>query len=239
MRAAIAALKPVRDLRPQALPIRALAMSGTAIAAGLPCGMWREHTKKFSPQWFLAVHAAIPFVAMLRKAVLMPKWAILLTLIGSSESPWLAAVAVAAACWKGASWLGGSSAGWVEIDAPAMCRVIGRYALHGCHAAIPPFSSLPPMPPLTHHAPSPAPPSAVAGQSVGARMERQRMQQLAARRQPALTASPAASKGSSRVAAGAAPRNDCVMPGLEAGCRQCLKAAESAISWTLAPVVVQ
>lgn len=120
MRAAIAALKPVRDLRPQALPIRcealgvgmcgwwlrqcrcrgatanvrapqsswaaaicsrqhsqrpcaerwpgaplliarpacpcccpscrALAMSGTAIAAGLPCGMWREHTKKFSPQ---------------------------------------------------------------------------------------------------------------------------------------------------------------------------------------------
>lgn len=36
-------------------------------------------------QWFLAVHAAIPFVAMLRKAVLMPKWAILLTLIGSSE----------------------------------------------------------------------------------------------------------------------------------------------------------
>jgi hypothetical protein len=162
MRAAIAALKPVRDLRPQALPIRALAMSGTAIAAGLPCGMWREHTKKFSPQWFLAVHAAIPFVAMLRKAVLMPKWAILLTLIGS-----------------------------------------------------------------------------IAGQSVGARMERQRMQQLAARRQPALTASPAASKGSSRVAAGAAPRNDCVMPGLEAGCRQCLKAAESAISWTLAPVVVQ
>lgn len=40
---------------------------------------------QFTRQWFLAVHAAIPFVAMLRKAVLMPKWAILLTLIGSSE----------------------------------------------------------------------------------------------------------------------------------------------------------
>lgn len=86
MRAAVAALKPVRDLRPQALPIRALAMSGTAIAAGLPSGAWREHTRKFSPQWFLAVHAAVPFVAMLRKAVLMPRWAILLTLLGSSES---------------------------------------------------------------------------------------------------------------------------------------------------------
>ena len=43
---------------------------------------------QFAPQWFLAVHAAIPFVAMLRKAVLMPKWAILLTLIGSSEWRW-------------------------------------------------------------------------------------------------------------------------------------------------------
>jgi hypothetical protein len=61
-------------------------MGGTAIAANLPCGAWREHTRKFSPQWFLAVHATIPFVAMLRKAVLMPKWAILLTVAGASES---------------------------------------------------------------------------------------------------------------------------------------------------------
>jgi hypothetical protein len=45
--------------------------------------MWREHTKKFSPQWFLAVHATIPFIAMLRKAVVMPKYAIAFT-IGSA-----------------------------------------------------------------------------------------------------------------------------------------------------------
>jgi hypothetical protein len=96
MRAAVAALRPVRELRPQALPIRALAMGGTAIAANLPCGAWREHTRKFSPEWFLAVHATIPFVAMLRKAVLMPKWAILLTVAGASESP--PCVAASAAC---------------------------------------------------------------------------------------------------------------------------------------------
>lgn len=83
MRAAVAGLKPVRQLRPQALPIRSLAMAGTAIAANVPCGVWREHTQKFSPEWFLAVHATIPFVAMLRKAVLMPKWAILLTIAGA------------------------------------------------------------------------------------------------------------------------------------------------------------
>jgi hypothetical protein len=45
--------------------------------------MWREHTKKFSPEWFVAVHATIPFVAMLRKAVLMPRWAIFLTIAGA------------------------------------------------------------------------------------------------------------------------------------------------------------
>jgi hypothetical protein len=80
---AIAGLKPVRHLRPQTLPIRSLAMAGTAIMANVPCGMWREHTKKFGPEWFIAVHATIPFVAMLRKAVLMPKWAILLTIAGA------------------------------------------------------------------------------------------------------------------------------------------------------------
>lgn len=83
MRTAISGLKPVRLLRPKGLPIRSLAMAGTAIFSNVPCGMWREHTEKFSPQWFVAVHATIPFVAMLRKAVLMPQWAILLTIAGA------------------------------------------------------------------------------------------------------------------------------------------------------------
>lgn len=64
--------------------------------------------------------------------------------------------------------------------------------------------------------------------------------QLSTQRPPASAASrltgPAANNSS---AVAAPPRNDCVMPGLEAGCRQCLKAAHSAISWTLAPVVAQ
>ena len=77
-------------------------MGGTAIAANLPCGAWREHCKTFSPQWFLAVHATIPFVAMLRKAVLMPKWAILLTVAGASEWPrwWWHVGVAAAACGR-------------------------------------------------------------------------------------------------------------------------------------------
>ena len=83
MRAAIAKLQVVRDLRPKGMHTKSLAMVGTAVVANIPCGMWRKNTKKFSPAWFLAVHATIPFVAMLRKAVLMPPWAILLTVGGA------------------------------------------------------------------------------------------------------------------------------------------------------------
>eukprot|EP00197_Chlamydomonas_leiostraca_P011322 CAMPEP_0202866116 /NCGR_PEP_ID=MMETSP1391-20130828/7207_1 /ASSEMBLY_ACC=CAM_ASM_000867 /TAXON_ID=1034604 /ORGANISM="Chlamydomonas leiostraca, Strain SAG 11-49" /LENGTH=381 /DNA_ID=CAMNT_0049546037 /DNA_START=20 /DNA_END=1165 /DNA_ORIENTATION=+ len=79
-RAALAATKPVKELRPQALPIKLLAVGATTAAVNLPCGMWREHTEKFSAQWILAVHASIPFIAMLRKAVIMPKYAILFTI---------------------------------------------------------------------------------------------------------------------------------------------------------------
>ena len=50
----------------QALPVRAVAMGATAVLANVPCGMWREHTRKFSPEWFVAVHATIPFVAVRR-----------------------------------------------------------------------------------------------------------------------------------------------------------------------------
>jgi acetaldehyde dehydrogenase (acetylating) len=83
MRAAVAGLKPVRSLRPRGMPVRSLALAATAAGANLPCGAWREHTDKFSLQWVLAVHATVPFVAMLRKAVLMPQWAILLTIAAS------------------------------------------------------------------------------------------------------------------------------------------------------------
>ena len=46
----------------------------------VPFGGMREHVDKFSPEWFLAVHATIPFVAALRKAVMMPRWAVVLTI---------------------------------------------------------------------------------------------------------------------------------------------------------------
>jgi hypothetical protein len=59
----------------------AIALLG--MAANVPLGVWREHTKKFSPQWFAAVHAAVPFIAMLRKSVNMPRTAMVFTIAAS------------------------------------------------------------------------------------------------------------------------------------------------------------
>lgn len=82
-RAALARTAFVKSLRPQPLPEKMLAIAMLGMAANVPLGVWREHTKKFSPQWFAAVHAAVPFIAMLRKSVLMPKAAMAITIAAS------------------------------------------------------------------------------------------------------------------------------------------------------------
>ncbi|KAG0502982.1 hypothetical protein HPP92_003054 [Vanilla planifolia] len=83
VRAALARTALVKNLRPQPLPAKMLAIALLGMAANVPLGIWREHTKKFSPQWFVAVHSAVPFVAMLRKSVLMPKTAMAFTIAAS------------------------------------------------------------------------------------------------------------------------------------------------------------
>ncbi|KAE8693180.1 hypothetical protein F3Y22_tig00110816pilonHSYRG00048 [Hibiscus syriacus] len=82
-RAALARTALVKNLRPQPLPAKMFVIALLGMAANVPLGAWKEHTKKFSLSWFVAVHAAVPFIAMLRKSVLMPKTAMALT-IGAS-----------------------------------------------------------------------------------------------------------------------------------------------------------
>ena len=79
-RAFVARLQPVRDLRPQALPVKLATLGAGTAVLNVPFGVWREHTRKFSPEWFLAVHATIPFVAMTRQGIGMPKTVIFLTI---------------------------------------------------------------------------------------------------------------------------------------------------------------
>ncbi|XP_078182725.1 uncharacterized protein LOC144576281 isoform X1 [Carex rostrata] len=82
-RAALSRTQLVKNLRPQPLPAKMLAIALLGMAANIPLGVWREHTAKFSLQWFAAIHAAVPFIAMLRKSVLMPKTAMAFTLAAS------------------------------------------------------------------------------------------------------------------------------------------------------------
>ncbi|XP_054791910.1 uncharacterized protein LOC129297608 [Prosopis cineraria] len=82
-RAALARTALVKNLRPQPLPAKMLAIAALGMAVNVPLGIWKEHTKKFSLSWFAAVHAAVPFIAMLRKSVLMPKSAMALTIAAS------------------------------------------------------------------------------------------------------------------------------------------------------------
>uniref|UniRef100_A0A7N0V7X4 Uncharacterized protein n=1 Tax=Kalanchoe fedtschenkoi TaxID=63787 RepID=A0A7N0V7X4_KALFE len=82
-RAALARTALVKTIRPQTLPTKVLMIGALGMAANVPLGIWREHTEKFSPSWFAAVHAAVPFIAMLRKSVLMPKTAMAFTIAAS------------------------------------------------------------------------------------------------------------------------------------------------------------
>ncbi len=43
-----------------------LVVAGTVLTFNLPFGYWRSNVKRFSKQWFLAVHIPVPFVIALR-----------------------------------------------------------------------------------------------------------------------------------------------------------------------------
>ncbi|KAL6545319.1 hypothetical protein OROGR_009193 [Orobanche gracilis] len=82
-RSALSKTAFAKNLRPQPLPAKILVIGIMGMAANIPLGIWREHTEKFSPSWFVAVHAAVPFIGMLRKSVLMPKTAMAFTITAS------------------------------------------------------------------------------------------------------------------------------------------------------------
>lgn len=80
LRAAFAKTPPMRALRPQALPVRITAVAATSLVTNVPLGAWREHVVKFSPEWFVAIHASIPLVVLMRKGALLPQYAIIATI---------------------------------------------------------------------------------------------------------------------------------------------------------------
>ena len=51
-------------------------ISLVSFVVNLPLGVWRERTRKFSWQWFLAIHASIPLIIVLRVVLELPLVAI-------------------------------------------------------------------------------------------------------------------------------------------------------------------
>ena len=47
-----------------------------ALGANVPLGMWRRGLRRFSPAWFVAIHASIPLLIALRLALVDTNWVI-------------------------------------------------------------------------------------------------------------------------------------------------------------------
>lgn len=83
LRKLVASTPVCRALRPQDLPFRIAASGVLAGLANVPCGAVRTHFEKFSPGWIVSVHLSLPFVGALRKAMMMPPYALVVTLAGA------------------------------------------------------------------------------------------------------------------------------------------------------------
>lgn len=59
------------------------------IVVNLPFGWWRGGLRKFSPQWFLAVHAPVPMVVVLRLLLEVPSVFIPLFIVASIAGQYL------------------------------------------------------------------------------------------------------------------------------------------------------
>jgi hypothetical protein len=47
-----------------------------ALGANVPLGAWRRGLRRFSPAWFVAIHASIPLLVAMRLALVRPNWVI-------------------------------------------------------------------------------------------------------------------------------------------------------------------
>jgi hypothetical protein len=47
-----------------------------ALGVNVPLGIWRRGLRRFSPAWFVAIHASIPLLVAIRLALVRPNWVI-------------------------------------------------------------------------------------------------------------------------------------------------------------------
>lgn len=62
---------------------RTAAVTAAAVVANIPMGRQRADCEKFSPSWFFWVHASVPAIVAMRRALQLPRAAIVLTVSGA------------------------------------------------------------------------------------------------------------------------------------------------------------
>ena len=105
------------------------AVGATSLAVNAPLGVWREHCRKFSPEWFVAVHASIPLIMSLRKALIMPTFAVLITITAAVTGQFVGSRWERARCLRAAA---------SERDALRSVPGSARRRGKGKRAALPP-----------------------------------------------------------------------------------------------------
>ena len=58
------------------MPVLIAIQLATAFGANIPLGAWRRGFPKFSPWWFVAIHASIPALIAMRLLFGLPAWVI-------------------------------------------------------------------------------------------------------------------------------------------------------------------
>ncbi|EEG79069.1 hypothetical protein [Dethiobacter alkaliphilus] len=51
-----------------------VAVAMLAFGLNVPLGMWRVTTRKFTVQWFVAIHLAVPLIYLIRSSSGIPAW---------------------------------------------------------------------------------------------------------------------------------------------------------------------
>ena len=82
------------------MALKFAAVGATSLVVNAPLGVWREHCRKFSPEWFVAVHASIPLIMSLRKALIMPTFAVLITISAAVAGQFIGSRAERSRCQR-------------------------------------------------------------------------------------------------------------------------------------------
>ena len=65
------------------LIIKLIIVEFASFGLNVPLGMWRARTKKYSLNWFILIHLAVPLIIFLRVSQELPYWTIPISIVSA------------------------------------------------------------------------------------------------------------------------------------------------------------